>query len=314
MSYKHLGSSRYSGRLTNQNRSNGMNLSDAATLVAEVDPIKPRIGSYTFLYADNAGDVAANMEWSNDGAPDTPIDTLMGSKNSGWRFPLTNNSDYAMDSARVSLGTNYGYMYDADSGSQGNVVGGVHNYDGGDPNGNHAIYGELVDGQWRGFDAKTLYVNGPALASILAGKMAEKTAPPAVGDESDYEHQSKFIAPEADLAGLDALSEADVKAMLAGYTVDVYAVGRSDTTFSRTVNVNRMQGDGSFKTETITVPTVPSKPIHQMIGTADTTAFYKDDDGNATTEKVFTAADGTAKYQAINLADYVVRDAATSSE
>ena len=313
---KALGSNRYDGYIAAYDRSNGMDRIDAATLVAEVDPIKPRIDSYTFLYADKAGDVTANMEWSDTATPNTPIDTLMGSMNSGWRFPLTNNSNYALDSARVTLGTGYVAAGDdkgasfGTTGSTGNVVGGVANYDGGDPSGNHAIYGELVDGQWRGFDAKTLYVNGPALAAILAGPMADAKAAAARAGEGDFEHQSDFIAPEADLAGLKAMGESDVKAMLAGYTVDIYAVGRADTTFSRTTSVNRMQGDGSFAAETITVPTVPAKPIHQMGGAADTTASYTDGDGNPTGEKVFTHADGTAKYQPLALADYVTRDAA----
>ena len=82
----------------------------------------------------------------------------------------------------MTLGTGYVAAGDdkgasfGTTGSTGNVVGGVANYDGGDPSGNHAIYGELVDGQWRGFDAKTLYVNGPALAAILAGPMADAKA------------------------------------------------------------------------------------------------------------------------------------------
>lgn len=303
LAYKYLGSSRYSGYNSTYARSNGMDRIDAATLVAVNDPIRPRIGAYTFLYAENAGDVNGSMEWSNDSTPNTPIDTLMGSMNSGWRFPLTNDSNYAMDSARVTLGSAYTSglvssetsMYDDDRGSAGNrtPAGATSNYrdnyDGG-----AQIYGELVDGLWRGFEPKTLFVNAAAMDAILAETVARKAKKDTVtpGGSFGFEQPGatsakKYIAPVVDRTGTNNLTEDEVKAALAGYTVDIYAVGLGDNdtddAYKSNVQMRRMQGNGTYADESVTIVTSPTKPITEM---------YRDEDDHPI-------------YETIQLADYV---------
>ncbi len=346
-------------------RSNGMDITDAARLVARIDPIRPQVEAQTFLYADEAGQYSSDMQFSSDvrdaagnktgdnwkaetapgnhgTSPDYILETLMGSMNSGWRFTLFNNSDYAMDSSRVVIGGDrsalnnngtlkngwqaytstdeYQYasggstatMFDGDKGTIGTWTdqNRVHNYDGGP-----AIYGELVDGQWRGFEINELFLNDELVSSMLAQKvdeLADTTGEPfdaLVGmgpfETDGLESKTNRLHAIADDAAVNALSEADIKAILDGfrsaadkqayisnrtaeltsgddavsadeaaaivaaelaeraYTVDIYSVGSSDTTYSHDVQVRRLQGNNTYATETVTVVDVPNDPLYK---------------------------------------------------
>ena len=141
------------------------------------------------------------------------LETLMGSTNAGWRFTLFNNSNYAMDSSRVVIGgtqnglslngtqswqsytgTNdyYNYastgstqgMFDGDKGTIGTWTdqNRIHNYDGG-----QAIYGELVDGTWRGFEIDELFMNDQA-GQRHAGPEDRRVAGRAGGHRPVHRH------------------------------------------------------------------------------------------------------------------------------
>lgn len=251
-----------------QHVSNGMDRYDSATLVPQVDPIKPSIEVRTLVSEEAPADSGSYVEYDKQAAASTTkdyrcVETLLGTENSGWRFYLSNNSAYALDHTRFTAS---------------------------------GMYSELVDGEWRGFDLKTITFNEPMLLALLAEKIADMDAvTPSYDDDpvkrlaqevAEMEIQSSYNAHPVTsdtVSKMASLTEEQMKKLLEGYTIDLYTVKRDDATQENTAATKNANGSYPAK-----MPTAPTYTVNlsDYVKQVDVIVQQKDADNKLQDVKV----------------------------